>query len=209
MGLHLGELLGPRDKMLGSSLPQCLRMLATAALLKVGVIFRFDIDCNYQSMVCLDTYHICQAYPSLLTLSGLPLLLLLHSTLLLAAAFFVLKFLPETKNRSLTEIHQHFSKTKEDQTTLSSEKHNLPGMGSHTADGLPTQVSETVKETMIEMVSRVTRDKKKGDEVDCDISVESGKEGEGGREGESGREGVRRRSTMVIPSIQPKLPNCI
>merc|ERR1719234_476753 len=141
-----GELLGPRDKMLGSSLPQCLRMLATAALLKV--------------------------YPSLLTLYGLPLLLLLHSTLLLAAAFFVLKFLPETRNRSLTEIHQHFSRKKEDPTTLSSEKHNLPGMGSHRADGLPTQVSETVKETMIEIVTRVTRDKKKGDEVDCDISVE-------------------------------------
>ena len=46
-GPHLGELLGPRDKILGSSLPQCLRMLATAALLKVGVILscsiRFDI----------------------------------------------------------------------------------------------------------------------------------------------------------------------
>ena len=30
-----GELLGPQDKVLGSSLPQCLRMIATAALLKV------------------------------------------------------------------------------------------------------------------------------------------------------------------------------
>jgi len=152
-------------------------MLATAALLKV--------------------------YPGLLTLAGLPLLLLLHSTLLLAAAFFVLKFLPETKNRSLTEIHQHFSRTKED-PTLSSEKHILPGMGSHNmADGLQTQVSENVKEAqcgvaMIDMVRMVKREKKMEDEgeVDCN-SVESGKEG------------VRRRSTMVIPSIQPKLPNCI
>ena len=58
-GPHLGELLGPRDKILGSSLPQCLRMLATAALLKVGVIFicsiRFDIACKCQPIVCLDT----------------------------------------------------------------------------------------------------------------------------------------------------------
>ena len=37
--LHPGELLGPQDKILGSSLPQCFRMLSTAALLKVGVIF--------------------------------------------------------------------------------------------------------------------------------------------------------------------------
>ena len=132
-------------------------------------------------------------------------MLLLHSTLLLAAAFFVLKFLPETKNRSLTEIHQHFSRTKEEEDpTLSSEKHNLPGMGSHnTADGLQTQVSEKVKEAqcgvaMIDMVRMVKREKKKEEEgeLDCD-SVESG------------MEGVRRRSTMVIPSIQPKLPNCI
>ena len=38
-----GELLGPQDKVLGSSLPQCLRMIATAALLKVS------ISCLYQT----------------------------------------------------------------------------------------------------------------------------------------------------------------
>ena len=153
-------------------------MLATAALLKVGVIFscsiRFQINCSCPR----------QVYPTLLALAGLPVLLLLHSTLLLAAAFFVLKFLPETRNRSLTEIHQHFSRTKVD-PTLSGE-HNLP-----------THVSETVKEAPgVVMIDTVKREKKEEVELDCE-SVESR------------LQGVRRRSTMVNPAVQPKLQNFV
>ena len=37
-----GELLGPQDKVLGSSLPQCLRMIATAALLKVLISYLYQ-----------------------------------------------------------------------------------------------------------------------------------------------------------------------
>ena len=111
-------------------------------------------------------------------------MLLLHSTLLLAAAFFVLKFLPETRNRSLTEIHQHFSRRKVD-PTLSGE-HNLP-----------THVSETVKEAPgVVMIDTVKREKKEEVELDCE-SVESR------------LRGVRRRSTMVNPAVQPKLQNFV
>ena len=155
-------------------------MLSTAALLKVGVIFscsiRFQINCSCPR----------QVYPTLLALAGLPVLLLLHSTLLLAAAFFVLKFLPETRNRSLTEIHQHFSSTKV-APTLSSE-HNLPRLATH--------VSETVKEAMIDTVQR--EKKEGGEEVELDC------ESVGSR-----LEGVRRRSTMVNPAVQPKLQNYV
>ena len=79
-------------------------------------------------------------------------------------------------------------------------------------NGLPTLVSETVKEApsvaMIDTVGKmVKREKSERDEeveVDCE-SVENGLEVGNGRE----IEGVRRRSTMVIPSIQPKLPNYV
>ena len=176
-------------------------MLATAALLKVGVIFSRTIKFNKVS----SCHYFCQVYPSLLTLSGLPLLLLLHSTLLLAAAFFVLKFLPETKNRSLTEIHQHFSRTKEDPSLSSVE--NLPGIGFHsTTRGLPTYVSETVKGAPGAMVidTKVRKEKleKQGEENEE-------KEVDREKSQENGVGGMRRRSTMVIPSIQPKLQNSI
>ena len=79
-------------------------------------------------------------------------------------------------------------------------------------NGLPTLVSETVKEApgvaMIDTVGKwVKREKIEREEeveVDCE-SVENGLE-VGNR---SEIEGVRRRSTMAIPSIQPKLPNYV
>ena len=78
-------------------------------------------------------------------------------------------------------------------------------MGFHsTSHGLPTYVSETVKGApgVVVIDTKVGKEKleKQGKEneekeVDCEKSQENGVGG------------VRRRSTMVIPSIQPKLQN--
>ena len=46
---------------------------------------------------------------------------------------------------------------------------------------------------MVDMTRKENAEEKKGDEDDV----------------ESVKEGVRRRSTMVIPTIQPKIPNNI
>ena len=130
-----------------------------------------------------------QGYPTLLKIAGLPILLLLHSTILVAAALFVLKFLPETKNCSLTEIHEHFSSTKTD-------------FDRRSGNGLPIQLPthEAVKVGSVSL-----------EVVDHDKRPEGGK----GREDKtvrvtgSGntRTGVRKRSTMIAaPSIQ-KIPS--
>ena len=58
-----GELLSPEDKTIGINMAQCVRMLGTAAVLKV--------------------------YPLLVAALGYPALLLGHATTLLAAAAFV------------------------------------------------------------------------------------------------------------------------
>ena len=58
-----GELLSPEDKTIGINMAQCVRMLGTAAVLKV--------------------------YPLLVAALGSPALLLGHATTLLAAAAFV------------------------------------------------------------------------------------------------------------------------
>ena len=131
-------------------------------------------------------YHF-QGYPSLLTITGLPILLLLHSTILVAAALFVFKFLPETKNCSLTEIHEHFSSTKTDFDRTSGK--SLPIK-------LPTH--EAVKEGSVSL-----------EVVDHNKRPEGGKGGEDKkvRVTSSGttKEGVRKRSTMIaVPSIQTK-----
>merc|ERR1719237_130285 len=79
-----GELLSPEDKAIGINIAQCVRMLGTAGGLKV--------------------------YPSLVASLGYPLLFLGHAASLLSAALFVICCLPETRNKTLTEIHQLFSK---------------------------------------------------------------------------------------------------
>ena len=131
-------------------------------------------------------YHF-QGYPSLLTITGLPILLLLHSTILVAAALFVFKFLPETKNCSLTEIHKHFSSTKIDPNRSS---------GNSLPIKLPTHEAVKVGSVSLEVVDHNKR-------------PEGGKGGEDKkvRVTSSGttKEGVRKRSTMIaVPSIQTK-----
>jgi len=79
-----GELLSPEDKAIGINIAQCIRMLGTAGVLKV--------------------------YPSLVSSLGYPLLFICHAASLISAALFVICCLPETKNKTLTEIHQLFSK---------------------------------------------------------------------------------------------------
>ena len=58
-----GELLSPEDKTIGINIAQCVRMLGTAALLKV--------------------------YPTLVATLGYPVLFLSHAAILLSAAAFV------------------------------------------------------------------------------------------------------------------------
>ena len=133
-------------------------------------------------------YHF-QGYPSLLAFAGLPILLLLHSTILVAAALFVLKFLPETKNCSLTEIHEHFSSTKTDFDRTS-------------GNGLP------IKWPTHEAV-RVGSGSVSMEVVDHDKRPEGGKGREDKKVRVTGsgntREGVRKRSTMIAaPSFQSK-----
>ena len=130
-------------------------------------------------------YHF-QGYPSLLKIAGLPILLLLHSTILVAAALFVFKFLPETKNCSLTEIHEHFNSTKTDPNR---SRNSLPIK-------LPTHGAVKVGSVSLEVVDHNKR-------------PEGGKGGEDKkvRVTSSGttKEGVRKRSTMIaVPSIQTK-----
>jgi len=79
-----GELLSPEDKAIGINIAQCVRMLGTAGVLKV--------------------------YPSLVAILGYPLLFMCHAASLLSAALFVICCLPETKNKTLTEIQQLFNK---------------------------------------------------------------------------------------------------
>merc|ERR1712179_498022 len=78
-----GELLSPEDKSLGISLGQCVRMLGTAAVLKV--------------------------YPMLVDSLGYSLLFLCHALGLVTATLFVFRFLPETRDKSLTEIQEMFT----------------------------------------------------------------------------------------------------
>ena len=129
-----------------------------------------------------------QGYPSLLTIAGLPILLLLHSTILVAAALFVFKFLPETKNCSLTEIHEHFSSTKTDFDRRS---------GNGLPIKLPTHEAVKVGSVSLEVVDHDKRPE------------EGGKGGEDKKVRVTGsgntRTGVRKRSTMMAaPSFQSK-----
>ena len=128
-----------------------------------------------------------QGYPSLLTIAGLPILLLLHSTILVAAALFVFKFLPETKNCSLTEIHEHFSSTKTDFDRRS---------GNSLPIKLPIHEAWKVGSESLEVEDHDKRPEGGKGREDKKVRVTS-----------SGniRTGVRKRSTMIAaPSFQSK-----
>ena len=133
-------------------------------------------------------YHF-QGYPSLLTITGLPILLLLHSTILVAAALFVFKFLPETKNCSLTEIHEHFSSTKIDPNRSS---------GNSLPIKLPTHEAVKVGSVSLEVVDHDKRPEGGKGREDKKVRVTSSSSG-------NTRTGVRKRSTMIAaPSFQSK-----
>ena len=69
--------------------------------------------------------------------------------------------------------------------------YNLPGTGSFSET---LNLKQAPGAVMVDMTRKKNaEEKKKGDEGDV----------------ESVKEGVRRRSTMVIPTIQPKIPNNI
>jgi len=77
-----GELLSPSDKSIGISIAQCVRMIATTVIIKV--------------------------YPLLIKTLGYPLLFGFHAISIVAAALFVVLLLPETRNKSLSEIQEYF-----------------------------------------------------------------------------------------------------
>jgi len=79
-----GELLCPEDKTIGISIAHCCRMVCTAAVMKV--------------------------YPFCLEIFGYPILFSFHTFVLVIAAVFVLRFLPETRNKSLSELQLLFQK---------------------------------------------------------------------------------------------------
>lgn len=79
-----GELLSPDDKSIGITLAQAVRMIGTFAVLKV--------------------------YPTLLQHVSLSVLFGCHGAFIVLAALFSWKFLPETKDKSITEMHLHFTK---------------------------------------------------------------------------------------------------
>jgi len=77
-----GELLSPSDKTIGISIAQCVRMITTTVIIKV--------------------------YPFLIKSLGYPVLFSCHALNIVVAAVFVLMFLPETRNKSLSEIQTYF-----------------------------------------------------------------------------------------------------
>jgi len=82
-----GELLAPEDKAIGSSFAEFFRLIWTAGLLKV--------------------------YPLCLSLVGYPLMFMFHTIILLLSVWFVFSYLPETKDKCLSELQALFqNKTK-------------------------------------------------------------------------------------------------
>jgi len=81
-----GELLSPADKTIGVSIGEACRLVWTAVVIKI--------------------------YPWCLALMGYPILFLIHTAVLLISALFTFRYLPETENKSLTEIQALFKKEK-------------------------------------------------------------------------------------------------
>jgi len=79
-----GELLSPEDKTLGLSIAECFRLIWTAGVVKV--------------------------YPLFLELVGYTVMFGFHTLVLVLSACFVLRYLPETKNKSLSELQDIFKK---------------------------------------------------------------------------------------------------
>jgi len=79
-----GELLCPEDKTIGISIAHCCRMICTAAVMKI--------------------------YPYCVAEIGYPILFTFHTCVLVFAALFVLRYLPETKDKSLSELQLLFQK---------------------------------------------------------------------------------------------------
>jgi len=81
-----GELLAPEDKAIGTALAEFFRLIWTAGLLKV--------------------------YPLCLSLVGYPPMFAFHSTILLLSVWFVYSYLPETKDKCLSELQALFQNKK-------------------------------------------------------------------------------------------------
>jgi len=79
-----GELLSPEDKTIGLALAENFRLVWTAGVVKI--------------------------YPVCLYLVGQSAMFGFHSLVLVLSAVFVLKYLPETKDKSLTELQNLFKK---------------------------------------------------------------------------------------------------
>ncbi|XP_023342213.1 sugar transporter ERD6-like 6 isoform X2 [Eurytemora carolleeae] len=80
----IGELLSPEDKSLGSAIVVSTRMIVTTAALKV--------------------------YPYVLGVIGYPILFLGHATVILLTTIFVFKFLPDTDDKSMSQIQALYKK---------------------------------------------------------------------------------------------------
>ncbi|XP_023326131.1 uncharacterized protein LOC111699642 isoform X1 [Eurytemora carolleeae] len=80
-----GELLAPEDKSIGGAAGEGSRMIVTAIALKV--------------------------YPHILAVLGFPLLFFTHVFATILSAIFVSKFLPDTDNKSLSEIQALLKKS--------------------------------------------------------------------------------------------------
>ncbi|XP_023320285.1 facilitated trehalose transporter Tret1 [Eurytemora carolleeae] len=79
-----GELLAPEDKSIGGASAESTRMIVTAIVLKV--------------------------YPDILDVIGTPIMFMGHALAIILAGLFVFKFLPDTDDKSISEIQALFKK---------------------------------------------------------------------------------------------------
>jgi len=88
-----GELLAPEDKALGVACAEFFRLIWTAGILKV--------------------------YPLCLSLVGYPIMFGFHTSILLVSVWFVWCYLPETKDKSLSELQAMFYLKKKEKEAAS------------------------------------------------------------------------------------------
>jgi len=79
-----GELLVPKDKAIGCAIAEFFRLIWSTGMLKV--------------------------YPFCVSLVGYPSMFAFHTTVMLLAVWFVYRYLPETKDKSLSELQSIFQK---------------------------------------------------------------------------------------------------
>ena len=95
-----GKILSSSDKTIGISISQCVRMIATTVVIEVCISYCWNILILYSLYL--------QVYPLLVATLGYPGVFACHALSILVAGLFVVMFLPETRNKSLSQIQTYF-----------------------------------------------------------------------------------------------------